>query len=67
MDMETSIFSRIFQLKPKDNMYCSVKKGTKVLKSSNTFKKYTLEKLLVKVEKPDEELSWGKPEGKEIW
>jgi antitoxin MazE len=54
-------------LKPKDKVSCAIENGKLVLKPLRSVKKYSLKQLLAKVEKPGEEISWGKPEGEEIW
>jgi antitoxin MazE len=55
------------QLKSKDKVSCTVENGKLVLKPLRSVKKYTLKELLSKVKEPGEEISWGKPEGEEIW
>jgi len=37
------------------------------LKAAVSPKKYTLEELLSQVQEPSVEVSWGKPEGEEVW
>jgi antitoxin MazE len=59
--------SEALHLKPKDKVSCAIENGKLVLKPLRSDKKYTLKKLLAKVEEPSEEISWGKPEGEEIW
>jgi len=45
----------------------SIEDGKLILKPVRPVKKYTLEELLSKVKEPGEEISWGKPEGEEVW
>ncbi len=59
--------SEVFQLKPKDKISCAVEDGKLILKPVRPVEKYTLKELLAKVEEPGEEISWGKPEGEEVW
>ena len=59
--------SKILHLRAKDKISCAVENGKLVLKPVRRVKKYTLKELLAKVEEPREEISWGKPEGEEIW
>ena len=59
--------SEALGLKPKDKLCCAVENGKLVLKPLRSAKKYTLKELLAKAEEPGEEISWGKPEGEEIW
>ena len=59
--------SEALQLKAKDKVSCTVENGKLVLEPLRPVKKYTLKELLAKVEKPGEEVSWGKPEGEEVW
>ncbi len=59
--------SEALHLKPKDKVSCAVENGKLILKPLRSVKKYTLKKLLAKVEEPSKEISWGKPEGEEIW
>ncbi len=54
-------------LEAKDRLSCSLKDGKLILKPVAPRKKYTLQELLYQIEEPNEEVSWGKPEGKEIW
>jgi len=54
-------------LRPKDKVSCAIENGKLVLRPVRVFKKYALEDLLAKVEEPSEEISWGKPEGEEVW
>ena len=59
--------SEALHLKPKDKVSCAIENGKLVLKPLRSVKKYTLKELLAKVEEHSEEISWGKPEGEEIW
>jgi antitoxin MazE len=59
--------SEILHLKPKDKVSCAIENGKLVLKPVRPTRKYTLKKLLAKVEGPGEEISWGKAEGEEVW
>jgi antitoxin MazE len=51
----------------KDRLSCSLKDGELILKPVAPRKKYTLRELLDQMQEPNEEISWGKPEGEEIW
>ncbi len=59
--------SDILQLKPKDKLSCTIEDDRLILKPIRLVQKYSLKSLLTRVEEPDEEISWGKPEGEEIW
>ena len=59
--------SEALSLRPKDKVSCAVKNGKLILKPVRSVKKYALKELLAKVEESGEEISWGKPEGDEIW
>jgi len=54
-------------LEAKDRLSYSLKDGKLILKPVAPRKKYTLRKLLFQMQEPNEEISWGKPEGEEIW
>jgi len=54
-------------LRSKDNVSCAIVNGKLVLKPVRMVKKYTLKELLAKAEEPSKEISWGKPEGEEVW
>ena len=55
------------KLLEKDKLHCDVEGGKLILVPIRK-KKYTLEALLSQVkEEPAEEISWGKPEGGEVW
>ncbi len=47
-------------------MSCSIENGKLVLEPVHQ-PKYKLEELLAEVEEVDDEVFWGKPEGKEAW
>jgi antitoxin MazE len=55
------------QLSIKDRISCSLEDGTLILRPVSPQKKYKLDELLAQVEEPSEEISWGKPEGQEVW
>jgi len=59
--------SEILHLRPKDKVSCAIENGKLILNPVRSVKKYALNELLAKVEEPGEEVSWGKPEGDEIW
>ena len=59
--------SEVLHLRPKDKISCAIENGKLILKPVRSIKRYTLKELLDKVEEPSEEISWGKPEGKETW
>ena len=51
----------------KDRLSCSLKDGELILKPVASRQKYTLRELLDQMQESNEEISWGKPEGEEIW
>lgn len=51
----------------KDSLSCSVENGKLVLEPTHKPRKYSLETLLAGAIEPGKEVSWGKPEGDEIW
>ncbi|MDY6990527.1 MAG: AbrB/MazE/SpoVT family DNA-binding domain-containing protein [Thermodesulfobacteriota bacterium] len=55
------------RLGAKDKVSCAVEDGKLILEPVSYQKKYTLEELLAQVQEPSEEVSWGKPEGEEVW
>ncbi len=55
------------QLGVKDRISCSLEDGKLILRPVSHRKKYKLDELLAQVEEPGEEISWGKPEGEEVW
>ena len=59
--------SEALNLRPKDKVSCAIENGKLVLRPLSRVKKYTLKELLAKVEEPSDEISWGKPEGEEVW
>ena len=59
--------SELLHLRPKDKVSCAIENGKLILEPLRPVKKYALEELLAKVEEPSEEISWGKPEGEEVW
>ena len=59
--------SAALHLRPKDKVSCAIENGKLVLKPLSRVKKHTLKELLAKVEEPSDEISWGKPEGEEVW
>jgi len=59
--------SEVLHLKAKDKVSCAIEDGKLILEPVRPVKKYTLEELLAKVKEPGEEISWGKPEGEEVW
>ncbi len=58
---------KALQLSVKDRISCSLEDGKLVLRPVSHQKKYKLDELLAQVEEPSEEMSWGKPEGQEVW
>lgn len=54
-------------LSSKDSLSCSIENGKLILEPEYHQKKITLEELLSEDNESCEEVSWGKPEGKEIW
>ncbi len=50
-----------------DTVICSVENGKLVLEPVREPPDYTLDELLAEVVETSEELSWGKPEGQEVW
>ncbi len=59
--------SDVLRLKAKDKVRCEIIDGKLMLEPIRPSGKYTLEELLAKADEPGEEISWGKPEGEEIW
>ncbi|OGK07871.1 MAG: cell division protein [Candidatus Riflebacteria bacterium GWC2_50_8] len=57
----------IFHLSEKDKIKCSIEDGKLVLEPVTPQKKYVLDDLLAQVREPEQEVSWGKPEGEEVW
>ena len=58
--------SEVLNLHSQDRMICSLKEGRLILEPIRK-PHYHLEELLAEVEETSEEISWGKPEGEEIW
>ena len=56
----------LLNLNLKDRISCSVEDGKLILEPIRQ-PKYTLEQLLADVDELSEEVSWGKPQGKEAW
>lgn len=54
-------------LKPNDAVQCSIENGKLVIEPVQNDKEYTLDELLDRIIDKSEEVSWGKPEGKEVW
>ena len=59
--------SEILHLRAKDKVSCAIENGKLILEPVRPPKKYSLDELLAKVEESGEEISWGKPEGEEVW
>lgn len=59
--------SEYLGLKPNDTVICSIENGKLVLEPLQNSTEYTLDELLAGVIEPSEEVSWGKPEGEEVW
>lgn len=59
---------KLFNLKADDSVICSIENGKMVIEPINhKISKYTLDELLAGEIEPSEEISWGKPEGEEVW
>ncbi len=59
---------KLFNLKADDSVICSIENGKMVIEPVNQkIFKYTLDELLAGEIEPSEEISWGKPEGQEVW
>ncbi len=58
--------SKVLNLHSKDRMNCSLKDGRLILEPVRK-PQYNLDDLLAEVDETSEEISWGKPKGKEIW
>ena len=55
-------------LKVNDTMICRVENGKLVLYQNSYSPEYSLDELLAgEIEDGGEEISWGKPEGEELW
>ncbi len=59
--------SDILCLKAKDRVRYKIIDGKLMLEPVRPQGKYALEELLAKADEPCEEISWGKPEGEEVW
>jgi len=59
--------SEALHLRPKDKVSCEIENGKLILEPVRLIRKYALEELLAAVEEPSKEISWGKPEGEEVW
>jgi len=57
----------VLDLGAKDRVSCLVEDGKLILKPVTHQRRYSLEELLAQAQEPGEEVSWGKPEGEEIW
>ena len=55
------------KLKPDDTVICSIENGKIVLELLPKTLEYTLDELLAGFIETSEEVSWGKPEGEEVW
>jgi antitoxin MazE len=60
-------FAKQLNLKSNDAVQCSIEDGKLILTLSPKVKEYTLDELLDFEIDESEEISWGKPEGKEVW
>ena len=59
---------KFFNLKADDSVICRIENGKMVIEPvSQKISKYTLDELLTGEIEPGEEISWGKPEGEEVW
>ncbi|UFP96905.1 AbrB/MazE/SpoVT family DNA-binding domain-containing protein [Gloeobacter morelensis MG652769] len=54
-------------LKPSTTLVCSVEAGALVVRPVREVKEYSLEELLTGPTEVEDEVDWGKPEGKEAW
>ena len=59
--------SIMLQLKPTDKISCRIEDDKLILKPIRREKKYSLKRLLSQANENGAEISWGRPEGKEIW
>lgn len=55
------------KLKADDTVICTLENGKIVLEPVKKSLDYTLDELLAGEIEPSEEVSWGKPEGEEVW
>ncbi len=59
---------KFFNLKADDSVICSIENGKMVIEPVNQkISKSTLDEFLAGKIEPSEEISWGKPEGEEVW
>lgn len=59
---------KFLNLKADDSVICTIENGKLVIDPvNNRISKYTLDELLVGEIESSEEVSWGKPEGEEVW
>ena len=59
---------KFLNLKAEDSVICSIENGKLVIDPvNNKISKYTLNELLAGEIESSEEVSWGKPEGEEVW
>lgn len=54
-------------LQPSDEVYCHIEDGKLVIEPVRDVDEYTLDQLLDGIIESSEEVSWGKPEGEEVW
>jgi len=59
--------AEFLNLKDDDSVVCSVENGRLIIEPVNKSSKYTLNELLIGETEFGEEVSWGKPEGEEVW
>ena len=59
--------SNMLGLRPKDKIRCTVEDDRLILQPVRPVQKYSLKRLLSEVNETGDEISWGKPEGKEVW
>ncbi|MFZ2959100.1 MAG: AbrB/MazE/SpoVT family DNA-binding domain-containing protein [Candidatus Ozemobacteraceae bacterium] len=57
----------ILHLNEKDQLKYSIEDGKLVLEPVSPLKKYALKDLLAQVKELEQEVSWGKLEGEEVW
>jgi antitoxin MazE len=61
------LIAQELDLKPNDAVQCRIEDGNLVIKPIREVKEYTLDELLDEAIDQSDEVSWGKPEGKEVW
>jgi antitoxin component of MazEF toxin-antitoxin module len=60
--------AKFLNLKADDSVICTIENGKLVIDPVNNRRsKYTLDELLAGEMESSEEVSWGKPEGEEVW